>query len=226
MQSPILKFLPDDVVENLLQRVNAETGDIVFFGAGKARMVNESMGALRLKLGQSLKLIEGDWAPVWVVDWPMFEANDKGGWDPLHHPFTAPQDADIDALKANPGTTLAKAYDMVINGVELGGGSMRIHQADLQQTVFELLNINAEQAEEKFGFLLQALRYGCPPHGGIAFGLDRIITLMRGLDSIRDVIAFPKTQTARCLLTDAPSEVGLPQLMELGISVRKTKKEG
>ena len=222
LQSPILKFFPADVIEQILQRVGAETGDVVFFGADNAKTVNEALGALRVKLGHDLNLIEGDWAPLWIVDWPMFEANDAGGWDPLHHPFTSPQESDAEHLKSDPGTALARAYDMVINGVEIGGGSIRIHNADMQQTVFELLGINAEEAAQKFGFLLQALRYGCPPHGGIAFGLDRLVMIMQGTDAIRDVIAFPKTQTARCLLTGAPSNVSIQQLMEVGIKHGRT----
>lgn len=224
LQSPILKFLPESVVEQILQRLNAETGDVVFFGADKTTIVNEALGALRVKLGHDRQLLTTTWSPVWIINWPMFEANENGGYDPLHHPFTAPQSDDIAALSVNPGKVLARAYDMVINGVELGGGSMRIHNADMQRKVFELLGISPTEADEKFGFLLNALRFGCPPHGGIAFGLDRLLMLLMNVDSIRDVIAFPKTQSARCMLTSAPSDVGLKQLMEVGIRVPKKQE--
>ena len=221
LQSPILKFLPETVIEQILQRMQAESGDVIFFGADKASIVNEALGALRLKLGHEKNLFTTKWSPVWIVNWPMFEKNDTGGYDSLHHPFTAPQSDDIDALSHAPETMLARAYDMVINGVEIGGGSIRIHRSDMQRKVFALLGISDEEADKKFGFLLNALRYGCPPHGGIAFGLDRLLMLLLDIDSIRDVIAFPKTQTARCLLTSAPSEVDVNQLLELGVRVQK-----
>jgi aspartyl-tRNA synthetase len=222
LQSPILKFLPDDVVEAILQRTGAETGDLVFFGADKATIVNESLGALRVKIGHDLDMVEHGWRPLWVVEFPMFEWDDKTQrWYALHHPFTAPRESDIDLLSNDPGKCLSRAYDMVLNGTELGGGSIRIHKTDVQQKVFEMLGIPAEEAEEKFGFLLQALKYGCPPHGGLAFGLDRLAMLMTGSSSIRDVMAFPKTQSAACLLTNAPSPVSDEQLKELNIRLRK-----
>jgi len=222
LQSPILKFLPDDVIAAMMQRTGAQTGDVVFFGAGKVRVVNDSIGALRNKLAQDRGLLQGEWAPVWVLDFPMFEYNeDQKRWDPLHHPFTAPRVNSIEDLEANPGASLSRAYDLVLNGTELGGGSIRIHRPEMQKAVFGLLGIGAEEAEEKFGFLIKALDFGCPPHGGIAFGLDRLVMLMAGMSSIRDVIAFPKTQTASCLLTSAPSPAGEPQLKELGIRVAK-----
>lgn len=222
LQSPILKFLPDDVVDAILQRTTAETGDLVFFGADKASVVNESLGALRVKIGHDLDMVEHGWRPLWVVEFPMFEWDDKTQrWYALHHPFTAPRESDIDLLSNDPGKCLSRAYDMVLNGTELGGGSIRIHKTDVQQKVFEMLGIPAEEAEEKFGFLLQALKYGCPPHGGLAFGLDRLAMLMTGSASIRDVMAFPKTQSAACLLTNAPSPVSDEQLKELNIRLRK-----
>ncbi|WP_296593735.1 aspartate--tRNA ligase [Methylophaga sp.] len=222
LQSPILKFLPDDVVDAILQRTAAETGDLVFFGADKASIVNESLGALRVKIGHDLDMVEHGWRPLWVVEFPMFEWDDKTQrWYALHHPFTAPRESDIDLLSNDPGKCLSRAYDMVLNGTELGGGSIRIHKTDVQQKVFEMLGIPAEEAEEKFGFLLQALKYGCPPHGGLAFGLDRLAMLMTGSASIRDVMAFPKTQSAACLLTNAPSPVSDEQLKELNIRLRK-----
>lgn len=221
LQSPILKFLPDDVVEAIMQRTGAETGDIVFFGADTVKVVNESIGALRDKIGQDQNLLEGDWKPVWVIDFPMFDWDEKSErWTALHHPFTAPSGG-IEALKANPGQTLSRAYDLVLNGTEVGGGSIRIHKTDMQQTVFDLLGLDEGESKEKFGFLLDALKYGCPPHGGIAFGMDRLVMLMSGASTIRDVMAFPKTQTAACPLTSAPAMVSDQQLKELGIRLRK-----
>ncbi|MGI9228312.1 MAG: aspartate--tRNA ligase [Gammaproteobacteria bacterium] len=225
LQSPILKFLPDEVVQAILQRTGAADGDLIFFGADKASVVNDSLAALRDRLGQDMALLEGDWAPLWVVDFPMFQYNDdEKRWDPLHHPFTAPADPDPQALESDPGASLSRAYDLVMNGLELGGGSIRIHDPKLQMSVLNLLGIDTEQAREKFGFLIDALQYGCPPHGGIAFGLDRIVMLMAGTQSIRDVIAFPKTQTASCPLTSAPSAASQRQLRELGIKPAKAAK--
>jgi aspartyl-tRNA synthetase len=222
LQSPILKFLPDAVVTAIVSRTGVEDGDLVFFGADRASVVNESLGALRVRLGHDRGLLEGDWKPVWVVDFPMFEWDEKSNrWMALHHPFTAPNMDDAAALEENPGTSLSRAYDMVINGTELGGGSIRIHRTDIQQAVFRLLGIGAQEARDKFGFLLDALNFGCPPHGGIAFGLDRLVMLMTGASSIREVMAFPKTQTAACPLTNAPSAVAAGQLIELGIHLRK-----
>lgn len=226
LQSPILKFLPDEVVQSIMQRTAAADGDLVFFGADKVRVVNDALGALRVKLGVDLGLVSDDWQPLWVVDFPMFEKDKTNKrWTSLHHPFTAPAVDDVDALKKDPGTILSRAYDMVLNGSEIGGGSIRIHDKKMQAAVFELLSISDEEAEEKFGFLLRALEYGCPPHGGIAFGLDRMVMLMAGADSIRDVIAFPKTQTASCPLTNAPGEVSPEQLKETGIRLRPQHKE-
>ena len=222
LQSPILKFLPDEVVSAIMQRVSAETGDLVFFGADKATIVNESLGALRVKLGHDLGMVERGWKPLWVVAFPMFEWDEKSErWHALHHPFTAPRESDLALLDSDPEKCLSRAYDMVLNGTELGGGSMRIHKTDVQQKVFELLGINEEEAQDKFGFLLNALKYGCPPHGGLAFGLDRLVMLMTGAASIRDVMAFPKTQSASCLLTDAPSPIDDTLLKELNIRLRK-----
>jgi aspartyl-tRNA synthetase len=224
LQSPIVKFLPVDIRKQLLQRMNAQTGDLIFFGADKQKVVNDALGALRCKLGADLNLYTCAWAPLWVVDFPMFEEAD-GRWVALHHPFTSPS-CTPEQLKANPGAALSRAYDMVLNGTELGGGSIRIHDPDMQQTVFGILGVTEEQQREKFGFLLDALKYGAPPHGGLAFGLDRLIMLMLGTPSIRDVIAFPKTQTAACMMTDAPGEVDAEQLKELHIRLRtKTSNE-
>jgi aspartyl-tRNA synthetase len=222
LQSPILKFLPDEVVDAIMQRVEAQSGDLVFFGADKASIVNEALGALRVRLGHDLDMVEHGWRPLWVVAFPMFEWDDKTNrWYALHHPFTAPRASDIDLLDKDPENCLSRAYDMVLNGTELGGGSIRIHQTDVQKKVFELLGIGEEEAKDKFGFLLEALKYGCPPHGGLAFGLDRLVMLMTGSPSIRDVMAFPKTQSASCLLTDAPSVIADEQLRELNIRLRK-----
>ncbi len=222
LQSPILKFLPDPAVAGILERTKAASGDLIFFGADKAKVVNDALGALRLQLGRDLGLVEQDWRPLWVTDFPMFEWDpDSKRWMAMHHPFTSPVDPDPSALTAGPKDALARAYDMVLNGSEIGGGSIRIHREDMQSAVFDLLGISREQASVKFGFLLEALRYGAPPHGGIAFGLDRLAMLMSGADSIRDVIAFPKTQSAWDPLTDAPSEADDAQLAELHIRVKK-----
>jgi aspartyl-tRNA synthetase len=222
LQSPIVKFLDEAAVRGILERTGAADGDLVFFGADRAKVVNDALGALRLKVGQDLKLVQEGWQPLWVYDFPMFEYDEEAKrWVAMHHPFTAPKNSDVDALKANPGAALAQAYDLVLNGSEAGGGSVRIHRQELQSAVFELLGIGAEEARAKFGFLLDALRFGAPPHGGIAFGLDRLAMLMAGAESIRDVIAFPKTQTAACPLTEAPTEVSEQQLRELHIRVRQ-----
>lgn len=218
IQSPILKFLNEDVVNALLARTEAQSGDILLFGADNATVVAEAMGALRLKLGQDFNLLQGEWRPLWVIDFPMFEKVD-GGWHAVHHPFTAPSSVTAEELAANPGAAVSDAYDMVLNGVELGGGSVRIHKQKMQATVFNILGIAEEEAQEKFGFLLEALRYGTPPHAGLAFGLDRMVMLMTGASSIRDVMAFPKTTTAACPLTNAPSPANPQQLAELGINV-------
>ena len=226
MQSPILKFLPDEVVDELVNRIDINDGDIIFFGADKENIVNDALGALRVRIGRDLNLLEEGWQPLWVTDFPMFEKDkNSNNWTSLHHPFTAPSIDDAEELENNPGKVLSKAYDMVLNGSEIGGGSIRIHNKKMQAKVFQLLNISDAEAQEKFGFLLQALEYGCPPHGGIAFGLDRIIMLLSGAESIRDVIAFPKTQTASCPLTDAPGEVSSEQLKETGIRLRPRVSE-
>ncbi len=221
LQSPIIKFLDDAAIAGILSRTGAQNNDLIFFGADTAKVVSDAIGALRIKVGQDLKLVAAGWHPLWVVDFPMFEWDgDAKRWVAMHHPFTSPMNEDRDALAADPGAALAKAYDMVLNGSEIGGGSVRIHRQELQSAVFELLGIGAEAAQQKFGFLLDALKFGAPPHGGIAFGLDRLAMLMAGADSIREVIAFPKTQTAADLMTDAPSEVSEQQLRELHIRVR------
>lgn len=217
LQSPILKFLPDDALNEILARTGAQTGDVLFFGSDSATVVAESMGALRLKLGEEFGLVSDEWKPLWVVDFPMFEENEDGSLAALHHPFTAPVNVTPEQLKANPAQALSNAYDMVLNGVEVGGGSVRIFDNTMQQAVFEILGIGKEEAEEKFGFLLEALKYGTPPHAGLAFGLDRLVMLMVGASSIRDVIAFPKTTTAACVLTDAPGLANPEALQELGV---------
>jgi aspartyl-tRNA synthetase len=220
LQSPIVKFLTDAVLEQVLARTGAEDGDVIFFGADRRSVVNEALGALRLKLGEDLGLVQHGWRPLWVVDFPMFERGEKDGrWYATHHPFTSPKAEHLETLESDPAGALSRAYDLVLNGTEVGGGSIRIHREDVQQKVFRVLGISQEEALEKFGFLLTALRYGAPPHGGIAFGLDRLVMLMIGAPSIREVIAFPKTQTAACPLTSAPAEVDNTQLRELGIRV-------
>jgi len=221
LQSPIVKFAPAEVWEAVLEKTGAKTGDLIFFGADKANIVNEAIGALRVKLGIDLGLLEGEWKPLWVVDFPMFEWDGKGKrWNAIHHPFTAPSCSE-EELKANPGTALSRAYDLVLNGTELGGGSIRINKTAMQATVLDILGIGEQEANDKFGFLLEALKYGCPPHGGMAFGLDRLVMLMTGSSSIREVIAFPKTQSAACPLVDAPARVNEQQLKELNIKLHK-----
>jgi aspartyl-tRNA synthetase len=218
LQSPILKFIPEDAVLQILKRVNAQTGDLIFFGADKAKVVNDSIGALRIRLGQDLGLVEAGWRFVWVVDFPLFEWDEKEKrWQSVHHPFTAPNNANPEEVAADPGGQLSRAYDLVLNGSELGGGSIRIHDGAMQRTIFRILGISDEEAEEKFSHLLTAFRYGCPPHGGLALGLDRVAMLMTGSSSIREVIAFPKTQAAYCPLTAAPGSVSDAQLKELGL---------
>jgi len=222
LQSPIVKFLPDDVLAAILARTGAENGDLIFFGADSARIVNDALGALRVQLGHDLGLIQGDWAPLWVVNFPMFEWDAaEQRWNALHHPFTSPLAESPEELRRNPGACLSRAYDMVLNGTEVGGGSVRIHRQEMQNAVFELLGIGPEEAQAKFGFLLDALKCGCPPHGGLAFGLDRLVMLMAGARSIREVMAFPKTQTAACLLTQAPAPVTEVQLRDLNIRLRR-----
>ncbi|HHO58705.1 MAG TPA: aspartate--tRNA ligase [Thiotrichales bacterium] len=229
LQSPIVKFLPDEALSAILEKTGAESGDILFFGAGDAKTVNESIGALRVRLGLDLGLVDNEtnagWQPLWVVNFPMFEKAGDGSWTALHHPFTAPATDSVDAFKADPGGMLSRAYDLVLNGTEAGGGSERIYKMDMQNAVFDILGISEEEAQDKFGFLLTALKYGCPPHAGIAFGLDRLVMLMAGAHSIRDVMAFPKTQTAACPLTSAPAEVSNKQLRELNLKLRRSEAE-
>jgi aspartyl-tRNA synthetase len=223
LQSPIVKNIPEANLNNILDRVGAVDGDIVFFGADKFKVVSEALGALRIRLGHDFELLTCEWAPMWVVDFPMFEENEDGSFTALHHPFTAPK-CTPEELEANPATALSRAYDMVLNGTELGGGSIRIHRKEMQQAVFRLLGIEAEEQEEKFGFLLDALKFGAPPHGGLAFGLDRLVMLMTGAQSIREVIAFPKTQSAACVMTQAPGMVDAKALRELHIRLREQTK--
>ncbi len=225
LQSPIVKFLPGDVLAAILERTGAQNGDLVFFGADRAKVVNDALGALRVRIGHEKGYAEKAWRPLWVIDFPMFEWDEEEKrWAAMHHPFTSPKDGHEDRLASDPGAALSKGYDMVLNGWEIGGGSVRIHRAEVQAKVFAALGISAEEAERKFGFLLENLRYGAPPHGGIAFGLDRIVAMMAGADSIRDVIAFPKTQRGQCLLTHAPSPVDERQLRELGLRIREAPK--
>lgn len=223
LQSPILKFMPEATISQLVERLGLEDGDIVFFGADKRQVVNDALGALRLKVAEMMGLVGEGWAPLWVVDFPMFEETGDGGLTAIHHPFTAPS-CDVETLAAAPENALSRAYDMVLNGSEIGGGSIRIHRQDMQKAVFDVLGISAEEADAKFGFLLAALKHGAPPHGGLAFGLDRLVMLMVDGQSIRDVIAFPKTQSAQCVMTDAPGEVSEQQLRELSIRLRTPEK--
>ena len=227
LQSPILKFLPDDVVQQVMQRSGAEDGDLLFFGADRARVVNDALGGLRIRLGHDLGLMAEGWQPLWVVEFPLLEEDSEAGrWVALHHPFTAPHPEDVPLLESDRGLVRSRAYDLVLNGTEIGGGSIRIHQSAIQQKVFEALGLDEAQAKAQFGFLLDALRYGAPPHGGIAFGIDRIVSMAAGEESIRDVIAFPKTQKASCLLTDAPGEVDAEQMRELGLRLSSAAQTG
>ncbi|HKL77168.1 MAG TPA: aspartate--tRNA ligase [Gammaproteobacteria bacterium] len=227
LQSPILKFLPEEVIATILHETGAENGDMIFFGADTRKVVNEALGALREQLARDRGLLEPGWRPLWITDFPMFEWDpDAKRYEPLHHPFTAPYPEHVDKLESDPGGALSRAYDLVLNGAEVGGGSIRIHDPETQRRVFNALGIDPEEAKEKFGFLMDAFRFGAPPHGGLAFGLDRLVALLAGADSIRDVIAFPKTQRASCLLTQAPSEVDGGQLEELGLRVRKASQNG
>lgn len=225
LQSPIVKFLPDETISGILERTGARSGDLIFFGADKAKVVNEALGALRVRLGEDRGLMSGDWKPLWVVDFPMFEWDEKSDrWSAIHHPFTAPNDGQLELMEREPEKVYSRAYDMILNGSEIGGGSIRIHDPETQESVLKVLGIDDGEAQDKFGFLLDALKYGCPPHGGMAFGLDRLVMLMAGADSIRDVMAFPKTQSANCLLTGAPDHVSDRQLRELNIRLRKVQK--
>lgn len=225
LQSPIVKFFDDDVLNIILERTGAKDGDLIFFGADSAKVVNEALGALRVQVGHDMGMVAHGWRPLWVVDFPMFEWDERENrWQALHHPFTAPTAATPEALAENPGECLSRAYDMVLNGTEVGGGSIRIHQPEMQEKALEILGIGAEEAEEKFGFLIDALKYGAPPHGGLAFGLDRLVMLMTGSQSIRDVMAFPKTQSAACPLTNAPGQVSERQLKELSLRIRQKAK--
>jgi len=225
LQSPIIKNLSDESLDSLIDRLGATDGDLIFFGADKAKVVNDSLAALRNKLGVDLELLTEKWSPMWVVDFPMFEQDSEGNWTSLHHPFTAPFEDQIELLKTKPGEVLSRAYDLVLNGTELGGGSIRIHDQEVQKLAFEALGIDDAEAEEKFGFLLNGLKYGAPPHGGIAFGLDRVVAMMCEVESIRDVIAFPKTQSASCLMTNAPDAVDNKQLKELHIKLRPSAEK-
>jgi aspartyl-tRNA synthetase len=226
VQSPIAKFLNEAVITQILERTNAQTGDIILFGADKRNVVNEAMGALRLKIGLDLEITDlTKWAPLWVVDFPMFEEDDEGTLHAVHHPFTAPKDISAEQLEANPAAAISDAYDMVLNGYEVGGGSVRIHNNAMQQAAFRILGIETQEQEDKFGFLLDALKYGTPPHAGLAFGLDRLVMLLCGTENIRDVIAFPKTTQASCLLTNAPSVANPDSLGELGVSVVTKSKD-
>jgi aspartyl-tRNA synthetase len=227
LQSPILKFMPETVVQELLSRCGAADGDILFFGADRARVVNDALSALRIRLGHDLGLVEGGWQPLWVIEFPLLEEDpDAGRWVSLHHPFTAPHPDDLGAMDTDRGAVRSRAYDMVLNGTEIGGGSIRIHQSEVQQQVFSALGFDEQEAKARFGFLLDALRFGAPPHGGIAFGIDRIVSMAAGEESIQDVIAFPKTQKASCLMTEAPGDVDLEQLRELSLRINRAHDSG